>query len=555
MKILQINPVQPQKTERKVIPYNRFTLQRDVFIKTDNSEISFKGAEQNIFANLLKNPKATELFIGLTSAIVAYTAVAATTTDNNTADIDTQANNNILTNVLNFFKNGFVQKDEQSKTDSTEIDKYKEEIEKLKKETEEYKAKIEELTSKENVQTEEKPSAMSDNADEKPQEENTVKEGNLVFPKKHGRLSKNQEELKAVVETLDLPDALSAKMIMVCQELLKKNSHKIGAAIKDNNDITADFVKELTANRDNNEEIEKIINIYMKKCELVLPEENAAKEEIPQEKLKKVHVSATKLPGPKVVGKIDLGRTKKTKIAPELITRDKDGNITSIFYKKNGTIPEYTADQLDDIFRNFVKIIYNDYKERLKLNPDTEKPKWLHNEPIPEIIRKPNIIAEIKKQKENGNPDGEYEYIVKTNYYDITDAINDDSRYRDLFDIHSAMRLIERYVKFNINGDTAEAADEDVSTQSNKILNKLFEMIEKSYSEGMRIDVYKDKNSGMIGASIILSAKDFDKEAIDIFGTSDIVIGLSERQKGKRYRAVDNGQKESIISTIYPKCP
>ena len=126
----------------------------------------------------------------------------------------------------------------------------------------------------------------------------------------------------------------------------------------------------------------------------------------------------------------------------------------------------------------------------------------------------------------------------------MVDLINEDPRYNDLFDIHSALRLIDRFVNLN-------SYDAGIEVQSKRILDKLFDMIEKAYKEGLYIDVYKEKKSGLMGLSITLEAKNFDQEAIDIFGSNDITIGLSERQNGKSYKGVENSRKEAIISTIY----
>jgi hypothetical protein len=213
-------------------------------------------------------------------------------------------------------------------------------------------------------------------------------------------------------------------------------------------------------------------------------------------------------------------------------------------FKKAGTTPEYSAAQLDEVLKFFIKTIYNDYKEKSKLNPELKKPKWLYNVPLPQNIRKTDIEKEIKKQKVN--PEEQYVHIQKEDVPDIVNAINEDPRYNDLFDIHSALRLFDRYVDFN-----SDCTGIDI--QSQQILDKLFEMIEKSYKDGFFVDVYKDKESGFIGPSITLKAENFDREAIDLFGPTDIVIGISERQSGKVYKGVENNRKEAIISTIYPK--
>ena len=168
---------------------------------------------------------------------------------------------------------------------------------------------------------------------------------------------------------------------------------------------------------------------------------------------------------------------------------------------------------------------------------------WLYNVPIPNRVRKSDVEKEIKKM---GNPEEKYENITTADYQEIVDTINEDPRYKDLFDIHSALRLIDRFVDL-------ESVNEGIDVQSKKILDKLFNLLEQAYKDGLTVSVYKDKQSGYMGPSIILKAENFDSEALEIFGSVDIVLGISERQNGKTYIGVDNNKKEAIISTIYKK--
>ena len=150
------------------------------------------------------------------------------------------------------------------------------------------------------------------------------------------------------------------------------------------------------------------------------------------------------------------------------------------------------------------------------------------------------ILKEIRAQKKR-NPECPYEHIIYENYDYIAEIINNDRRYSDLFDLHSALRLIDRFVNFR-----DETTDPEV--QSRRILNELFRRIQNACKTGTRLEVHENK--GRVGPRIILKA---DENNTDIFGTHDIIIGLSERQARKQYRPVDNSCKEAIITTIFPK--
>ena len=517
MKIEKTNFYLTQQINQQALPYKKYELQQDSFVKSSyNQAPSFRGETQNIYKKILSNPTLAEKFMGLVAAGAAALLAGA-----NIGDEKTERRPETENPFTSFLSGIFA----QNKTNSEDINKYKEENKKLKEENDALKSKIE------SIQNEAKTSigeAVNETSE-------TPAERNSVFPKKRGRLSKNQQELKNIVDTLTLTPSAKSLLTLICQELLNKNSHKIQGTLTDNNEIAKMLTEELSASKDNNEQLEKVTNKYAEICEITpIKENSAATQELAQ---------TPKLRGVKIVGKIDSDSDKNIERTTARIIRDKDGNIQSIFFKKSGTPPEYSAEQLDNIFRHFVKTIYNDFKEREKLNHELEKPMWLYNIPIPERIRKSDIEKEIKKM---GNSEEKYEHITKADYQEIVDTINEDPRYKDLFDIHSALRLIDRFVNL-------KSVNEGIDVQSKKILDKLFNMIEQAYKDGISVNVYKDKKSGFIGPSITLRAENFDQEALDIFGPTDIILGISERQNGKTYKGIDNNKKEAIISTIYAK--
>lgn len=512
MKIFQSNLFQNPIIEKKqVIPYRNYgiqQIQQDTFIKT--TPISFKAGE-NIYAQILKSPQKTEQYIKLMERVVAG-LIAAAGIEAVTANENTSDNGGFLGNILGMFG--------QNKNNAQEIElnKYKEENEKLRQENETLKEKL-----------------NANSAEEVEQKETTLLSSklNISFPKKRGRLTQNQQNLKLTVEQMEFSDETAEKMLAICSELLTKKFHKIDNQMKTNDEIIKSFNEELQLSKDSDCKTKYIINKYLYICELFPKEEKDHSIESDSS-----FISLPKLEGTRVLGKIDLPETKKSEKISDIIVRDTNGNIISVYFKKSGTPSEYSATQLDEILRYFVKTIYNDYKDKEKQNPGLEKPKWLYNIPLPKSIRKLDITKELKE--------GRYERIKDKHIQEIVEVINEDPRYSDLFDIHSALRLIDRYVKFN-------SVDTGIDVQSKKILDKLFEMIEQGYKDGIYVDVYVDKKSGFTGPSITLKAENFDEEALELFGSADIVLGISERQKGKVYRGVDNNKKEAIISTIYPE--
>ena len=515
MQIIQTNLSQSTNTIKyQPVLYKNRELQNDTFVRTNVQSPSFKANGSNIYSKILNNPKKAEQFMSLIAAGAAALIAAAEIEADSKESENINEGGNIFTNFLS----GLFKQNQNNISQESEINKYKEENERLKKENEVLKEKLNADSVKEEVDEQtEKPKLIQ-----------------VSFPKKRGRLTQNQQNLKSAIEPINLSDETSAKLTEICKELFTKNSHIIDNQLKDNDTITKELAEELKAVGDDTQKIEQIIEKYMVVCKPADEDNKTETESAKHSKNKDV----AKI---KVVGKIDLATLQKT---PERIIKDKDGNIQCMFFKKSGITPKSSAQQLDGIFKYFVKVIYNDYKEKEKVNPETAKPKWLYNIPIPQKIIMSDIANEVKKQ--SNNPDERYENIKPEYYQDIIDAINEDPRFFDMFDIHSALRLFDRFVDFN-------SVNTGIDVQSKKILDKLFQLIEQAYKNGVQVKVYKDKKSGFIGPSIILKSANFDAEAREIFGSSDIVIGIEERQIGKSYKGVENNKKEAIIATIFAK--
>ena len=112
-----------------------------------------------------------------------------------------------------------------------------------------------------------------------------------------------------------------------------------------------------------------------------------------------------------------------------------------------------------------------------------------------------------------------------------------------MFTLHAALRLVDRFVDFN--------SDEPVDEQCHFILDKLSEVLRKSLKDGVEVEAYEEESSSKVGARITINEGGYDDEAMSIFGTYPIRLGICESQPDPNYYNKYN--KKPIISTIYTK--
>lgn len=412
--------------------------------------------------------------------------------------------------------------------------------------------------------------AEKDNKSVKQSSEETKNANLIQFEyRRTKRPTTHETALAGFVNQLLLSKDYIEKLNDICLKLQKVNdSYMIDNKTLSTKEITLIFYSELvkTKNEDysiNYDAVKNIINKYSSYMEKSVQAEKSVGTipkvgdtiELPPEDTNRLQIVAQRQNPSTQSGKPTIGKEKPV----ELKEYDNNGEISSMYYKARGTVhnkPVSMPSLLNNIYRKFVETIYDHYN---KNSESLQKPYWLHNEFVPK--QNPNVSNKrynplLKAIKDEigriKDSDSETPYKNITRYSnpdELAEIISSDNRYNESFDIHSALRLIDRFVDFN-------RQDISLEDQSKMILDKLFYMIRdyctgKKDPNGILLKVHTNEHGkarGQKSAEIVLKASDFDKEAIDIFGTSDITLSLCQGHIGDRF---DASSKNALISTIY----
>ena len=210
-----------------------------------------------------------------------------------------------------------------------------------------------------------------------------------------------------------------------------------------------------------------------------------------------------KLAQPKVIGKIELPEQ-----AP--IVRGKKMAKYSYLYK--------TSNASDDVCEN-LENMWLDFEKRMQKKNniyDYQRKKAL-----------PKKVQEIDILRELDNVVLPYNNINMRNTRLVANAINSDTRFQEMFSLHAAMRLIDRFVDFKSN--------KSIDEQSSNILNKLEEFLQQYYNCGkIRCNKYEmntlEDKMGIISLRIVLYPEyAHNYEIREIFGSNNLKIGLCKR--------------------------
>ena len=344
------------------------------------------------------------------------------------------------------------------------------------------------------------------------------------FPKKVGRLTANQEKLKAVTSGLKLSDDYTYKLILICQELLTKGSSTIDGAEFDYNELSKILADKLSAEESSKEEIiEKYYECLISKekpTELI--DNNSDEIKI------------------KVLGKIDLPEKNKKPLKDEDCIKNSEFNkkdSSSFTFKIPGNNNIYS---LNDILR---MILVQFEKNESDKNEDFIK--WLYNQPVPFKVYPEDIVDEISKQnKKSDKTSIPYKNITVEDADIIADAINSDDRFKSLFSLHGAVRFFERFIDFE---------GKNIEEQCKEKLDTLEMLIRKTdATEGITVEKYieKDKkDQDITGSRIILYPQKFGESFVNILGSFPIIIAICENQPADYYRKKN---KQPLIQTIWP---
>ena len=146
-----------------------------------------------------------------------------------------------------------------------------------------------------------------------------------------------------------------------------------------------------------------------------------------------------------------------------------------------------------------------------------------------------------------------YRRINENNAHIAADIISSDSRYSELFSIHSALRLIDRYVDLS-------GAEMTPQEYSKKVLDVLINIIQETFMRGVDIEINEvvpknpeqpSKQRKYSAPSMTINPKDYGKDAVDIFGTAPLQIIFCEYQPDPKY--YDASYNQGLICTIFSR--
>lgn len=452
--------------------------------------------------------------------------------------------------------------------------------------TPEYKEVVE--TTQEESLTEIQENIVSINVNE-----NTdfVKVG---FPKKHGRFSQEQIQLKNLVENYELPEDSANKLFELCEVAIKSKENTLEKYGFD----TLFLTKQLPLHSETLEDCENFINnLYEQyknpntKVESETSpstaniEATSNTQEISSE-LDEVYVPQGEQEvrvGTKVVGKIDVtgyksykqkceekvalaeakakekievssettkvenveteNNVRKSKRARFTKTNPKedfintnietvDDNREILHFKIPGTLEPNVKNNLTRLLLRFEDYLTENGKVRVK---------WMHRSPLSEKVLVDDIKQEILFRQGGDCP---YRNITIEDAEDLAELIDGDYRFKELFTLHSALRLIDRFVNFD--------SDVPLEEQCSYAITKLYNALQKAMSNGVDIEVFEDfKHNAFAGRMVIEPDKNTNPEAFDIAGSYPIKITICENQDDPSGYQIN--RKLPLISTIFSK--
>lgn len=479
--------------------------ENDTFESSKNSRpVTFKANFTEICKKVLSNKKMAQQFMALMAMGTATVVTAANSDDKEAKNAETSDN----IEELNFFQNifsSFGNNKEEASIDSERINELEKENEKLREENLKLKSELE--------------TRNTDTQEIKEDEKNTnAHENNLsavVFPKKWGKLSKQEVELKQTVESIKLSLVNALRLNEICQKVLKFK------------DLPADLSAEKLNNNlksiANQEELEAYVEEVNEKYSSFAAESTVAKEDSNDELkvLEEIVLEDAK----------DKPRRKRIRVKeyqePEITNKRIDGTFN---YKIPGTVPY-------DCKINLTRIL-KEFEINIKKSNASKKPLWKTSFPIG-IVSENDIIGEIRKRASEKSP---YKNISVDFAFELSEIINSNDDLKKYFTLHSALRFIDRYVDFN--------SDIPLEDQIKKNLNLLKDAIQTGIKNGVEIEPYQDEKGYYAPRIIIKPDKKENPAAYELGGTYEILITLSEEKQSGRYNYKN---KSPLICTIFSK--
>ena len=570
MKILSINPLNNYPYGSKQNYQRNYMLtpltkieEQDVFVK---SAPSFKAGGQQIGKELLGNNlmQMFSKFAGgaIATAFVAFLAQLGYDVkkgEGENAEFDLKA----FQDIINASQNNRDEKKTGKSNDSVSEEEYKiikEENERLKSEKKELETKLEEYRKAETAKKEiaEKTTVPK----EQKSETETV---HVIFPAKRGIMSPEQKRLKEIVTRLNISPEYNAMLTEICQDILKKGCKDI-----ENKKTMINLAAELEEGFNHPKNLKKIIDNYYTKGTketdspiveektIESPKEDIYRTESERERLQQLQQSKIKVVGFIDPASLDTARGKRKRMTKEQILDKKKAEaeaiITEVKIARNYRLQKDTATitkdenkdisisaqdiytfKLPDNYRGdlqtalrracskFKKYYINEKdKEANQKGESREYIKWMTKSGFENIdkLKSYDIIQELNKTYYD------FDNIKESNAEAVAEAINGEPLLKELFTLHGAMRLIERF-GFNKSGKIDKQ-------MISKVLNSFVNVAERAMTgDGTKIVSYQvnytdeEGNTKQLQSSdMIITPDNYNKEDQKYFGSLHLRFGF-----------------------------
>ena len=379
----------------------------------------------------------------------------------------------------------------------------------------------------------------------------------IIFPGKHGRLSKSEQMLKEIVSSMHITPEYNAKLVDICKEILKK-----GSKDAENVTRTENLINELNNAMGNTELIKAVIDMYLlnEKKENIFINTEGSQDSVKEKKL-----------GVTIVGQMDLSTIQDKNKRPRITRTDsqktekidnknstkavntEESEVSAIINNSDYNIPAGRVENAQDALNKTLLYFQNKYIEQkeaeaLLSGKPKEYIKWAYRKYPIQYVNSYDIINEVSKV--NKGPESmKYINVNRENAEQVAMAINEEPRLQNLFRFHGAVRLIDRFVDFESEYDSIE-------DQVHHIVDVLEKTIIAAVKDGVKLEEYDDVHTcanGTIAISkafnMIIPTTSYDTEARKIFGSYPLKLGLYQKNpdtKNNRYA------KEAVIGTIFP---
>lgn len=356
---------------------------------------------------------------------------------------------------------------------------------------------------------------------------------NVEFPKKRGRLTAEQEELKKTIMLLPSMTEDSANNLMrICDTLI--NTEPNEKAAKKQKIIMLN--EQLQKSGNNRNAINEVIKAFSESEDSYVSDSNSNGANNTDENIFRVEVPT--LSSPKILGSIDLENVSKGKITSEVSEIDSARNLSKITIAGSHSTQSCLNKLLNQTLQDAIKL------------DDGKFVKMLAKVPV-NNVSPANVREEIERRKKEGCP---YNNITVNDSEEIADLLS-TGKFSDLFCLHSAMRLIDRYVDFD-NGKVS------LEKQCDIIIETLDKAIKQSFKKGLTFKPYKtiftvpqkDVQGNVTGetekeyysSKVFIEPDKLDEEIRNVLGSVKIAVTFSKPDT--RYNP--KGLK-GIISTIF----